>query len=129
MWGILKLFLQLEEVWLRSRPRSKTEDALHELMVRTRNDVIDWRDLKARDLVVLYRKLSDDMPDISVPSVVQLWLKKHNPFAAAYTRAYVQRAWRQWYLHAWNPLKWVEVWLFEWANGVRFLTHLLVEGK
>jgi radical SAM superfamily enzyme YgiQ (UPF0313 family) len=129
LWGIMKLFLQLEEVWLRSRPRSKAEDALHELIIRTRNDVIDWRDLKARDLVVLYRKLSDDMPDISVPSVVQLWLKKHNPFAAAYTRAYVQRAWRQWYLHAWNPLKWVEVWLFEWANGVRFLTHLLVEGK
>jgi radical SAM superfamily enzyme YgiQ (UPF0313 family) len=129
LWGLMKLFLQLEEVWLRSRPRSKAEDALHELIIRTRNDVIDWRDLKARDLVVLYRKLSDDMPDISVPSVVQLWLKKHNPFAAAYTRAYVQRAWRQWYLHAWNPLKWVEVWLFEWANGVRFLTHLLVEGK
>jgi hypothetical protein len=98
-------------------------------MVRTRNDVVDWRDLKARELVVLYRKLGDDMPDIRVPSIVQLWCKKHNPFAVAYTRSYVQRAWRQWYLHAWNPLKWVEVWLFECANGVRFLTHLLVEGK
>ena len=129
LWGIMKLFLQLEEVWLRSRPRSKAEDALHELVVRTRNDVIDWRDLKARELVVLYRKLGDDMPDIRVPSVVQLWCKKHNPFAAAYTRSYVQRAWRQWYLHAWNPFKWVEVWLFEWANGLRFLTHLLIEGK
>jgi radical SAM superfamily enzyme YgiQ (UPF0313 family) len=129
LWGIVRLFLQLEEVWLRSRPRGKAEDALHDLIVRTRNDVIDWRDLKARELVVLYRKLSDDMPDIRVPSVLQLWFKKHNPFAAAYTRSYVQRAWRQWYLHAWNPLKWAEVWLFEWANGVRFLTHLLVEGK
>ena len=129
LWGIMKLFLQLEEVWLRSRPRSKAEDALHELMVRTRNDVVDWRDLKARELVVLYRKLGDDMPEMRVPSVVQLWFKKHNPFAAAYTRSYVQRVWRQWYLHAWNPLKWVEVWLFEWVNGIRFLTHLLVEGK
>jgi hypothetical protein len=129
LWGIMKLFLQLEEVWLRSRPRSTVEEALHDLLARTRNDVIDWRDLKARELVVLYRKLSDDMPEIRVPSVVQLWFKKHNPFAAAYTRSYVQRVWRQWYLHAWNPLKWVEVWLFEWVNGIRFLTHLLVEGK
>lgn len=127
--GIVRLFLQLEEVWLRSRPKSRVEDALHDLIVRTRNDVIDWRDLKARELVVLYRKLSDDMPDLSVPSVVHLWFKKHNPFAVAYTRSHVQRVWRQWYLHAWNPLAWAEVWLFEWTNGVRFLTHLLVEGK
>jgi radical SAM superfamily enzyme YgiQ (UPF0313 family) len=129
VWGIVKLFLQLEEVWLRSRPKSKIEDALHDLMARSRNDVTDWRDLKASELAVLYRRLCADMPDVKVPSVVRLWLKKHNPFAVAFTRSYVQRVWRQWYLHVWNPLRWVEVWLFEWANGIRFLTHLLVEGK
>ena len=129
LWGIGKLFFQLEEVWLRSRPKSMVEEALHELVVRTRNDVLDWRDLKAGELVLLYRKLRDDMPEIEVPSVVQLWIKKHNPFADAYTRSYVQKAWRRWYVHAWNPLKWAEVWLFEWTNGIRFLTHLLVEGK
>ena len=129
LWGIGKLFLQLEEVWLRSRPKSRIEDALHDLAVKTRNGVLDWRDLKARELVVLYRKLRDDMPEVGAPSVVRLWCKKHNPFAVAYTRSYVQRAWRHWYLHAWNPLKWTEVWLFEWANGIRFLTHLLEEGK
>ena len=129
LWGIGKLFFQLEEVWLRSRPKSKVEDALHDLMVKTRKDVIDWRDLKARELVVLYRRLRDDLPEVKVPSVVRLWFRKRNPFVGAYTRAYVQRVWRQWYRHVWNPLKWVEVWLFEWVNGVRFLTHLLVEGK
>jgi radical SAM superfamily enzyme YgiQ (UPF0313 family) len=129
LWGIVKLFFQLEEVWLRSRPKSKVEDALHDLLVKTRKDVTDWRELKARELAELYERLRDDIPDVKVPSVVQLWFKKHNPFAGAYTRSYVQRIWRQWYLHAWNPLKWIEVWLFEWVNGVRFLTHLLVEGK
>ncbi len=129
LWGIVKLFFQLEEVWLRSRPKSNVEDALHDLILRTRKDVYDWRDLKAGELAVLYRKLRDDMPEVRVPSVVQLWLKKHNPFAGAYTRSHVQRVWRQWYRHVWNPLKWVEVWLFEWVNGIRFLTHLLVEGK
>lgn len=129
MWGIVKLFFELEEVWLRSRPKSKVEDALHDLMVKARKDVVDWRDLKASELAVLYRALRDDMPEVRVPSVVQLWFKKRNPFAGAYTRSYVQRVWRQWYLHVWNPLKWVEVWLFEWVNGARFLTHLLGEGK
>lgn len=129
IWNIGKLFFQLEEVWLRSRPKSKVEDALHDLIVHTKQDVIDWRDLKAKELVVLYRKLRNDMPEINVPSVIQLWFKKHNPFAHAFTRSYAQRVWRQWYLHVWNPLKWVEVWIFEWVNGIRFLTHLLVEGK
>ena len=129
LWGIVKLFFQLEEVWLRSRPKSKLEEGLHDLVIRTRTDVIDWRDLKARELVVLYRKLCDEMPEVKVPSVVRLWLKKRNPFAVAFTRSYVERVWRQWYRHVWNPLKWVEVWLFEWANGIRFLNHLLVEGR
>ena len=129
LWGLGKLFFQLEEVWLRSRPKSKVEDALHDLIANTKQGVIDWRDLKARELAVLYRKLRDDMPELKVPSVLQLWFKKHNPFAGAYTRSYAQRIWRKWYLHLWNPLKWVEVWIFEWVNGVRFLTHLLAEGK
>ncbi len=129
LWGIVKLFFQLEEVWLRSRPKSKVEEALHDLIATTKQDVTDWRDLKARELAVLYRKLRDDIPEVEVPSVVQLWFKKHNPFAGAYTRSSVQRAWRQWYRHLWNPLKWIEIWLFEGVNGVRFLTHLLIEGK
>ena len=33
-WGIVKLFFQLEEVWLRSRPKSKIEEALDELVVK-----------------------------------------------------------------------------------------------
>ena len=129
LWGLGKLFLQLEEVWLQSRPKSRVEDALHELIANTKRDVTDWRHLKARELVGLYEKLRAEMPDIEVPSVIRIWLQKHNPFAGAYTRAYAQRIWKQWYLHIWNPLRWVEVWLFEWVNGVRFLTHLLVNGR
>lgn len=129
LWGLVKLFFQLEEVWLRSRPKTKVEDALHDLITNTKQDVVDWRDLKARELAALYTKLRDDMPEVKVPSVARLWFKKHNPFAGAYTRSYVRRIWKQWYLHLWNPLKWVEVWLFEWVNGTRFLRHLLAEGK
>ena len=127
--GIVSLFFQLEEVWLRSRPKTKIEEALHELIATTKQDITDWRDIRAKELVMLYERLHEEMPEVKVPSVISLWFKKHNPFAGAYTRAHAQRVWRRWYLHIWNPLKWVEVWLFEWVNGVRFLTRLLVEGK
>ncbi|HEY4612870.1 MAG TPA: radical SAM protein [Bacteroidota bacterium] len=124
-----KLFFHLEEVWLRSRQKSAIEEALEESIQKTRQGIADWRDLKARELVQLYQKLHDQMPEVTVPSVVSLWLKKRNPFVHAYTRAYVQRIWRQWYLHVWNPLRWAEVWLFECVTGLRFLTHLLVAGR
>jgi hypothetical protein len=39
-----------------------------------------------------------------------------------------QYIWRRWYLYLWNPLKWIEVWLFEWVNGLRFLGHLFGDG-
>ncbi len=128
LWGILKLFFQLEEVWLQSRSKSKIEDALYELTRKTEQGIIDWRELKVKELVSFYAKLHIEMPEVKVPSVVRLWFRKRNPFAGAFTRTYVQHIWRRWYLYLWNPLKWVEVWLFEWVNGLRFLGHLLGEG-
>jgi len=127
--AIAKLFLQFEEVWLRSRPKSRIEEALHEHILKTKQEILDWRDLKAGELVTFYQKLHDEMPEVKVPSVVSLWFRKRNPFAGSYTRAYAQRIWRRWYLHIWNPLKWIEVWMFEWVNGLRFLTYFLVVGK
>ena len=125
--GMAKLFLQLEEVWLRSRPKSNIEEALHEIISKTKQDIIDWRDLSTKELAVFYAKISMEMPEIKVPSIVHLWLKKRNPFADAFTRLYVQRIWKRWYLYIWNPFKWVEVWLFECVHGFRFLMHLLGE--
>ncbi len=127
--GIVKLFFQLEEVWMQSRPKSKIEDAIQGQIAKTRQEISDWRDLKVGDLLALYRKLQDDMPDIKIPSAASLWLRKRNPFAGAYSRAHVQRVWRHWYRHVWNPLVWIEVWLFEATNALRFLTCLLLEGR
>ncbi len=126
---MVRLFFQLEEVWLRSRPKSKTEEALHELVVTTKQDIVDWRDLRTKDLVALYQKLHDDMPHVRVPSAVALWFKKHIPFVGVYSRAYFQRIWTQWYLHIWNPLKWIEVWIFESVVHARFLRHLFVQSR
>jgi len=125
--GMVKLFLQLEEVWLRSRPKSNIEEALHDLISKTKQDIIDWRDLSAKELGTFYTKLSIEMPELKVPSTVHLWFKKRNPFADAFTRMYAQRIWKRWYLYIWNPFKWAEVWLFECVHGFRFLMHLLGE--
>jgi len=127
--GIVRLFFQLEEVWLRSRPKSRVEESLQELIAKTKQGINDWRDLKAKELVALYERLHNEMPEVKVPSVAAVWIKKRNPFASAYSRTYAQRIWQRWYLHIWNPLKWAEVWVFEWVNGFRFLTHLLVKGR
>jgi hypothetical protein len=125
LWGIVRLFFQLEEVWLRSRQKSAIEEALHEIISKTKQDIIDWRDLSTKELAAFYAKLSTEKPEIKVPSLPRLWLKKHNPFADAFTRSYVQRIWHRWYFHFWNPLKWIEVWMFECVHGFRFLVHLL----
>jgi lipoate synthase len=125
--GIVKLFFQLEEVWLRSRPKSTVEEALHELIIKTGQGIIDWRDIEVRRLAAFYAKLHIEMPEVKVPSVIKLWFRKRNPFADAFTRMYAQRIWRRWYIYIWNPFKWIEVWLFECVNGFRFLNHLLGE--
>jgi hypothetical protein len=125
VWGIVRLFFQLEEVWLRSRERSRIEELLHDLVSKTKQDIVDWRDLSTKELAAFYAKLAVEMPEIKVPSRVRLWFRKRNPFAGAFTRLYVDRIWRRWYLYLWNPLKWVEVWLFECVHGFRFLSHLL----
>lgn len=126
---LVKLFFLLEEVWLRSRPKSNIEEALHEMIMETKRDIIDWRDLKTNELLKFYENIHKEMPEIKVPSVVTLWLRKHNPFAGAYTRAYAQHIWQRWYRYIWNPLKWIEVLLFEFINGLRFITLLLAEGR
>jgi hypothetical protein len=127
--GIMRVFFQLEEVWLRSRPKSRIEEGLEDLIARTKQDILDWRDVTTRELASFYKMLHDEMPDVKVPSFLRLWLRKHNPLAGAFTRAYAQRIWRQWYRHLWNPVTWAEVWMFEFVNGVRFLRHLMIEGR
>jgi len=125
--GIVKLFFQLEEVWLRSRPKSNIEEALLDLISKTKQDILDWRDLSIKELAAFYAKLHIEKPEIKVPSFIRLWFRKRNPFAGAFTRSYVHHVWHHWYLYLWNPFKWAEVWLFEWVNGFRFLFHLLYE--
>jgi radical SAM superfamily enzyme YgiQ (UPF0313 family) len=126
--GIAKLFLQFQDIWLRSRPKSKLETALNDLIAGKKQGLTDWRELKARELAALYRQLSDHLPGGKVPSLIRLWLRKHNPFLLGYSRAYINRIWQRWYAHIWNPLTWLEVWIYELVLGVRFIINLKSQG-
>jgi hypothetical protein len=126
--AMIKLFFQLEEVWLRTRPKGRIEEELFELILKTKQGVLDWRDVKGKELIAFYKKLQSEIPEVKVPSVVRLWFRKRNPFASAFTRSYAHRIWQKWYLYLWNPLKWVELWLFEGVNGLRFFIHLFGAG-
>lgn len=126
---IFNLYIQLQEVWLRSRPKLAKEEALFDLIVKTKQDIVDWRDLKAKELVGYYRKLQNEIPEIKIPSVPRIWLKKKNPFKTVYSRSYFQGIWQNWYKHIWNPVKWFEVWSFEFVNGIRFLTNFTKTAK
>ncbi len=127
--GIAGIYLQLQEVWLRSRPKNQTEEALLDAIATTKKDIIDWRDLKAKELVGYYEKIQKEIPEIKIPSIPTLWLKKRNPFKSVYTRSYFHSIWKKWYVHFWNPVKWFEVGSFEIVNGIRFMKNFTTVGK
>lgn len=127
--GLVRLFFQLEEAWLRSRPKSIAEEELQQLAMEAKKDILDWRDLRQKDLTILYEQLQRKIPGIQPPSPLTIWWRKHNPLAGGNSRDRIQRIWSKWYLHVWNPFRWLEVWIFEWSTGLRFLRHLLREGR
>lgn len=127
--GIVGLYFQLQEVWLRSRPKSRTEEALLRLIAATRKDIVDWRGLTAKEVIGYYRTMKDEIPEIEIPSIPRVWLMKKNPFQDVYTRSYFQGIWRHWYRYVWNPVKWFEVCTFECVNAVRFYADFANTGK
>ncbi len=127
--GIMGLYFQLQEVWLRSRPKSRTEEALLDLISAAKQDVIDWRELKAKEIVGYYGKLQQRVPEMPVPTIPMVWLMKKNPVKRVYTRAYFQNIWRNWYRHIWNPVKWAEVCTFEVVNAIRFFVDFTRKEK
>ncbi len=127
--GLIGLYFQLQEVWLRSRPKSRTEEAWFALIATTRQEIVDWRALNAKEIVGYYKTLQHEIPEIKIPSIPRVWLMKKNPFHGVYTRSYFQNIWREWYKHVWNPVKWFEVCTFEFVHAVRFVTDFAGKEK
>jgi len=93
-----------------------------------RNDVVDWRDLKARELVVLYRKLGDDMPDIRFPPSCNSGVEAQS-FRCRIYEIVCPAGMETMVSPCMEPAQVGRSLALRIANGVRFLTHLLVEGS
>lgn len=68
--GAFRLLLEMEEVWLATRPRSETEKRLLEELERMRAGLRSR--LSSRDLEAAYQRVKARLPGIEVPSRLQL---------------------------------------------------------
>lgn len=74
MAGVLRLLLEMEEVWLATRPRSEAEKRVLEELARMRVSL--QHRLRSRDLQAAYWRVKSCLPSIEVPSRVQLLWQK-----------------------------------------------------
>ena len=100
-----KLVLEMEEVWLQTRPRSELEQRVVDELERRYADMKQWRDLRLAELQHVYRRAAilfrrtaagrQARPRIAIPSRIRLWVKRQNPFSHSliYSRRSLQRFW------------------------------------
>ncbi len=101
----VKLFLEMEELWLQTRKRSETEQRIIEEIQKIRADVKEWRQLRVHELQEAYRRAAEAlraMPEraranIRVPSKVTLYFKKLNILSdkITYSREHLHDFWQQ----------------------------------
>lgn len=109
-WG--RLALEMEEVWLATRPRSALEERVVFELTKLQKRAAEWRSLRLPELQSLYRtaiaqlKASTSEKDFSsmrIPSLVQLWFQKWNVFrdSLIFTRSPMEHFWR----NVWGRLR------------------------
>ena len=101
-----RLALEMEEVWLRTRPRSDLEQRVVEELQQYCRNVREWRDLRLAELQKTYARAALSLktasrsqpawPNAAVPPRVWLWLKQQNPFfhSLTYSRQPFQQFWQ-----------------------------------
>ena len=114
--GWVKLALEMEEVWLATRPRSALEERVVFELAEFQKRAAEWRSLRLTELQLLYGKAvsalrasskGKDFLPLQVPSRIQLWFRKWNVFqdSLTFTRAPMERFWK----NVWGRFKQGEV--------------------
>jgi len=104
--GYAKLALEMEEVWLQTRPRSPLEAQVVSELVRLKTRAKQWRDLRAAELEELYQRAGAQLEKssgsirrakIRIPSRFLLWFKKWNVFfdSLTFTRSPMNTFWNE----------------------------------
>lgn len=103
--GWFKLVLEMEDVWLATRPRSALEKQVIQELARHQKRFLDWRNLRTRELQALYRKAAVKLEHsyqhgiattTLIPPRFLLWFKKWNFFSDSltYTRRSLNDFWK-----------------------------------
>ncbi len=103
--GWVKLALEMEEVWLRTRPRSALEERVVFELAELQKRAAEWRSLRLTELELLYERAiaalrasskGKDFLRLKIPSRIQLWFRKWNVFSDSltFTRVPMERFWR-----------------------------------
>lgn len=92
--GWFKLVMEMEEVWLETRPRGVLEKRIIHELSQGQDRILDWRNLRVGELQAFYRKaaawlessrLKGSPSPFRIPSRFQLWLDKRNVFSDSLT--------------------------------------------
>jgi len=118
----VKLFLEMEELWLQTRRRGEKEQWVVDELQKIRSDVKEWRKLRVQELHEAYARAAAKVEElhgrahirISVPWKVTLYFKKLNILSdkITYSREHLNEFWyrtlqhmRAGRLYRINPLK------------------------
>ena len=106
--SMLRLLLEMEEVWLQTRQRGESEQRVVDELAKLR---VAYGKLRAADLQAAYANAKSYCPSLRVPSKVQLWWAKWNPLLApskVFTRADSKRFWAGVRMR-WEERKWFRI--------------------
>ncbi len=118
----VKLFYEMEELWLQTRKRGTKEQWVIDEIQKIRTDIKSWRELRVHELHEAYSRAALKVKElqehahvkIRVPSKVTLYFKKLNILSdkITYSRQHLNEFWfrnlehlRSGRLHRINPLK------------------------
>jgi len=108
-----RLALEMEELWLQTRPRSALEQLVIQELRRRHAHIQQWRDVRVTELQHTYRRAAILLKRVSsrtacwprsaIPSRGRLWLRRWNCFDHSLTdsRQALQHYWRE----SWMQLK------------------------
>lgn len=104
---LIKIVLEMEEVWLRTRPRSLLEQEVVEELQKKYRYARHWRELKLKELKATYTyallQLKNRTSNLkhwekfNIPSDFSIWLKQHNfcAMSLTYSRKSFEEFWRE----------------------------------
>ena len=142
MKGRWKLTLELEEVWLATRPRTALEKKVISEVERLTRCAKEWRDLRISEIQHLYQKAATSLEKknvyrFSIPSKFELWMNRVNLFSVklTFTRMpldlfwnNVRTAWKRGDLLGVNYLRVLWASLEEVTLFISFITSVVISG-